>query len=175
MDTFCSIDESVSVASLREFCVRFGEIDCIDVLAGKRIAFVHFCSISSALECKAVTTNITRSHLHHQKLSPEAFTRSYLHHQKLSPEAITRSHHHHQKLSPEAITRNHHHHQVLSQVPRFRSFRFNFGPDRCVEKQRKQKHCTQRKHTSEWICSLERCVRTRYCKDFGIIPFNLYF
>jgi len=52
-----NIDESVTDDFLRHVFSRFGPIDCVDVIAAKRIAFVHFCSLQDALKCKEALNN----------------------------------------------------------------------------------------------------------------------
>lgn len=44
-------DDSVTIASLKADLGRFGEIEKCDVLPAKHIAFVHFTSMTAALEC----------------------------------------------------------------------------------------------------------------------------
>jgi RNA recognition motif-containing protein len=46
-----SVDRT-SEEYLRDSLSRFGQIDCVDMLPAKKIAFVHFASITSAITCK---------------------------------------------------------------------------------------------------------------------------
>jgi len=44
--------DRTSEVYLRDALSRFGQIDCVDMLPQKKIAFVHFASITSAITCK---------------------------------------------------------------------------------------------------------------------------
>jgi len=46
-----SVDRT-SEEYLRDSLSRFGQIDCVDMLPAKKIAFVHFAAITSAIACK---------------------------------------------------------------------------------------------------------------------------